>query len=203
MVKSGTEGIPQKMGDISSTVQSARLPREVVTGNTGLCIELSLMYASVLKAAGLQPVIFLIPGHAFPGIKTSAGYYAIEATGVGIQSQGGAMNPQQAFQRGMDELKTFFDGLQKGDYRNMIIDVNDLESMGVVPMVLGDDEFLRKKIDDIAATFSNGGGVATSNVASTNSNDTHSSTGRRSCGFSGSGFVCFCGVFCFFFLVVW
>src|SRR5581483_4249182 len=34
MVYGGTEGIPQKMGDISSTVQSARLPREVITGNT-------------------------------------------------------------------------------------------------------------------------------------------------------------------------
>src|SRR3569833_1352667 len=69
MVYSGTEGIPQKMGDISSTVQSARLPREVVTGKTRKKKKKTKKNASELKAAGLQPVIFLIPGHAFPGIK--------------------------------------------------------------------------------------------------------------------------------------
>ena len=163
MVYSGTEGVPQKMGDINSTVQSARLPREVITGNTGLCIELSLMYASVLKAAGLHPAIFLIPGHAFPGILASDGYYAIEATGIsgaGLSSVAKIQNPDEAFNSGEQELKTFFEGLQKGDTRNIIIDVNDLETRGVVPMELGDDEFLRKKVDDIAATFS-GGGVST------------------------------------------
>jgi len=160
MVYSGTEGVPTKMGDVNTTVQSARLPREVITGNTGLCIELSLMYASVLKAAGLHPVIFLIPGHAFPGILASDGYYAIEATGCGGQGLGGSLNPQQAFQRGEDELKTFLTTLNQGDTRNIIIDVNNLESAGVIPMELPDDDFLRKKVDDIAATFSGGGSTS-------------------------------------------
>ncbi len=160
MVYSGTEGVPTKMGDVTATVQSARLPREVITGNTGLCIELSLMYASVLKAAGLHPVIFLIPGHAFPGILASDGYYAIEATGCGGQGLGGSMNPQQAFAKGEDELKTFITGWQQGDTRNIIIDVNNLEAAGVVPMELSDDDFLRKKVDDIAATFSGGGSTS-------------------------------------------
>ena len=159
MVYSGTEGIPTKLGDITATVQSARLPREVITGNTGLCIELSLMYASVLKAAGLHPVIFLIPGHAFPGILASDGYYAIEATGIGGQGLGTGhiMGPEEAFNAGETELKTFITGWQQGDTRNIIIDVNNLEAAGVVPMELPDDDFLRKKVDEIAATFSGGG----------------------------------------------
>ncbi|MGZ3777655.1 MAG: hypothetical protein ACXVI9_08640 [Mucilaginibacter sp.] len=185
MVYSGTEGVPQKMGDINSTVQSARLPREVITGNTGLCIELSLMYASVLKAAGLHPAIFLIPGHAFPGILASDGYYAIEATGCGGQGLGGIMTAQQAFTKGEEELKTFFEGLQKGDTRNIIIDVNDLETKGVVPMELGDDEFLRKKVDDIAATFS-GGGVSTT-PATNNGGGNATRTVRRSSGGNRGG----------------
>lgn len=175
MVYSGTEGIPQKMGDVHSLVQSTRLPREVITGNTGLCIELSLLYASVLKAAGLHPIIFLIPGHAFPGILTSDGYYAIEATGCGGQGLGGSMNPLQAFSKGEEELKAFFEGLQKGDQRNIIIDVNGLEDRGVVPMELGDDEFLRKKVDDITASFSGGGTEAVANNNSNNRGDTRRS----------------------------
>ncbi len=168
MVYSGTEGVPTKLGDITATVQSARLPREVITGNTGLCIELSLMYASVLKAAGLHPVIFLIPGHAFPGILASDGYYyAIEATGCGGQGLGGSLTPLAAYQRGSEELKTFVTGLNQGDTRNIIIDVNNLEAAGVVPMELSDDDYLRKKVDDIAATFSGGGATSTPFTATT------------------------------------
>ncbi|MFI5162909.1 MAG: hypothetical protein ACHQHN_16630 [Sphingobacteriales bacterium] len=179
MVYSGTEGVPTKMGDVNTTVQSARLPREVITGNTGLCIELSLMYASVLKAAGLHPVIFLIPGHAFPGILASDGYYAIEATGCGGQGLGGSMTPQQAFAKGEDELKTFITGLNQGDTRNIVIDVNNLESAGVVPMELPDDDFLRKKVDDIAATFSGGGATSTPFPATTARNAPARTTERR------------------------
>ncbi len=161
MVYSGTEGIPQKLGDVSSTVQSARLPREVITGNTGLCIELSLMYASVLKAAGLHPVIFLIPGHAYPGILVNNLWYAIEATGVNGAGLGGRLSAQDAYALGMKNLQAFVQARQQGDTRYLVIDVNDLEAKGVVPMELSDDDFLRKKIDDIAATFS-GNGAATS-----------------------------------------
>ena len=61
MVYSGTKGIPQSTEDVQSIVQQVRLPREVITGNTGLCIELSCLYASVLSAAGVDPIIYLIP----------------------------------------------------------------------------------------------------------------------------------------------
>ncbi|HWD89708.1 MAG TPA: hypothetical protein VG367_16370 [Mucilaginibacter sp.] len=210
MVYSGTEGIPQKMGDVNSTVQSARLPREVITGNTGLCIELSLMYASVLKAAGLHPVIFLIPGHAFPGILASDGYYAIEATGIagqGLSNVTKIESPGEAFQDGMTKLKNFFDGLQKGDTRNIIIDVNDLESKGVIPMELEDDQFLRKKVDDIAAGFTGGGipaaTTATNNNGSSGGNNVRRSTGRRSSGSSGSNVASYNGSISFNYPASW
>ncbi|HTI58682.1 hypothetical protein [Mucilaginibacter sp.] len=200
MVYSGTEGIPQKMGDISSTVQSARLPREVVTGNTGLCIELSLLYASVLKAAGLHPVIFLIPGHAFPGVLVNNYYFAIEATGVGGQGLGGTMTPEQAFEKGSQELATFIDGYQKGDTRNIVIDINDLEAKGVIPMELSDDEFLRKKVDDIAATFGGGGTAHTTVVV--NNEHREGNSGHKTNN-SGSGMRSYSGQISFSYPAGW
>lgn len=170
MVYSGTEGIPQKLGDVTSTVQSARLPREVLTGNTGLCIELSLMYASVLKAAGLHAVIYLIPGHAYPGIVVNNQYYAIEATGVNGAGLGGVLSPDDALKLGMKNLQTFIQAAQEGDTRYMLIDINDLESKGVVPMELADDDYMRKKIDDIVASFANNTTTATAPVATNNNN---------------------------------
>jgi hypothetical protein len=156
MVYSGTEGIPQKMGDISSLVQSTRLPREVVTGNTGLCIELSLLYASILKSAGLHPIIFLIPGHAYPGILVNGQYYAIEATGIGGEGLGSRASPADALKAGMKELGEFIQNAQAGDNRYSFIDIDAMEAKGVVPMELKDDEFLRKKVDEIAGNFSGG-----------------------------------------------
>src|SRR5690606_5030266 len=53
MVYSGTSGAQQEIGDIISTQQKIRLPREVITGNTGLCIEMAFLYASVFASEGL------------------------------------------------------------------------------------------------------------------------------------------------------
>jgi len=88
MVYSGTSGVPQKYDDVFTSVQSIRWPREVVTGKTGLCIELSLLYASIMAGAGMDPIIYLLPGHAYPGFKMNGNYYAIEATGIGGEGLG-------------------------------------------------------------------------------------------------------------------
>src|SRR5690606_3607916 len=64
MVYSSTQAVPSSTGDIQTIVQRVRLPREVLRNNTGLCIELSFLYASVMRNAGMDPVVFYIPGHA-------------------------------------------------------------------------------------------------------------------------------------------
>ena len=150
MVYSGTKGVPAQLGDISSIIQSIRLPREVVTGNTGLCIELSTLYASVLSAAGLDPIIFLVPGHAYPGFRLNGQYYAIESTGVGGVGLGSIMTAEQAFETGMKQLNDFIQKALAGDPRYTIVDVHALNAEGIVSPELKDDTFLREKVDEIA-----------------------------------------------------
>ena len=163
MVYSGTSGVPAKVEDISSGVQSIRLPREVVTGKTGLCIELSILYASIMMNAGLDPIIYLIPGHAYPGFKMNGHYYAIEATGIGGEGMAtdknptGRMTTQQALEVGMKEIDEFIKGAQSGDDRYKIIDVRESIGKGAVAMELKDDQYLRQKIDEIAQSFEPGG----------------------------------------------
>ena len=156
MVYSGTKGLPQSLEDVSTNSQHNRLPREVITGNTGLCLELSLLYASVMSAAGIDPIIYLIPGHAYPGFRMQGQYYAIEATGIGGEGLGGINSVEKAFQTGQKELEEFIQKAQMGDPRYSIVDVHALNAMGVTPMALKDDEFLRKKVDEIAANFGAG-----------------------------------------------
>lgn len=156
MVYSETSAGETKFGDNTSSTEHIRLAREVVTGNTGLCIELALLHASVLKAAGNHAVIFLIPGHAYPGIKLGNSYYALEATGIGGEGLGGTMTAEQALQAGMKEANDFFTAIQKGSPGYYLLDLEELSNEGYKEMELKDDPFLRQKVDQLAQNFQAG-----------------------------------------------
>lgn len=164
MVYSGTKMIPENLTDVSKFSQSNRLPREVITGNTGLCLELSTLYASVLSNAGLDPIIFLVPGHAYPGFKMNGQYYAIEATGIGGEGLGGIQTVEKAFETGMKSLEKFFTMQQQGDPRYTMVDIHMANQDGATPMVLKDDTFLRTKVDEMVAAWSEGQKVAKTKV---------------------------------------
>jgi len=157
MVYSGTSGAQQEIGDIVSTQQKIRLPREVITGNTGLCIEMAFLYASVFASEGLDPVIFFVPGHAYPGVNVNGQYFAIEATAVGGAGLGYIATAEQALQAGMKELNEFMQKAQQGDPGYSLIDVKQLIGNGVHPMELTDDAFMRVKVDQLAQRLTVGG----------------------------------------------
>lgn len=174
MVYSGTKGVPSSLQDINQFSQHNRLPREVITGNTGLCLELSLLYASVLSNAGLEPIIFLIPGHAYPGFKLNGSYYAIEATGIGGEGLGSILSPEQALNKGMKELEEFIQKAQNGDPRYSIVDINAANQLGATPMYLPDDQFLRNKVNEITAKWTTSAKPANPVIQSSRSTNTSS-----------------------------
>ncbi|MBO9561717.1 MAG: hypothetical protein J7621_03050 [Niastella sp.] len=171
MVYSSTQAVPSSTGDVQTLVQRIRLPREVISNNTGLCIELSFLYASIMRNAGLDPVVFYIPGHAYPGFKLNGQYYAIEATSIGGAGLGGSKSADEALQIGMKELQEFFQRMQMGDDRYYMVDVTEGLSQGIIPMELKEDAFTRQKIDEVAANWENGGGVPANNVVYVPSNN--------------------------------
>jgi hypothetical protein len=70
----------------SGSSQRIRLPGEVLDQNAGNCIELTLLYASVVEALSMQAAIVIIPGHAYVGVRldnTNDSYYFIETTMIG------------------------------------------------------------------------------------------------------------------------
>ncbi|WP_299367729.1 hypothetical protein [Winogradskyella sp.] len=157
MVYSSTKGVPKSTDDVASLVQQVRLPREVITGNTGLCIELSTLYASVLSTAGIDPIIFFVPGHAYPGFRMNGQYYAIEATGINGEGLGGIASAEDAFKTGQKQLQEFMKFAQMGDPRYTFVDIHGVNALGVTSMDLKDNDFMRKKVDDIVASWSGGG----------------------------------------------
>lgn len=58
-------------GSLPELSQRIRLPRETLFLNTANCIDVSVAFASAMENIGLKPVIVIVPGHAFVGVKTA------------------------------------------------------------------------------------------------------------------------------------
>jgi hypothetical protein len=66
-------GVPTRIGDVQTTVQNVRLPRDVIISNEGLCIELAILWASVMEHLGCNATIVFVPGHAFTVVRYGQG----------------------------------------------------------------------------------------------------------------------------------
>ena len=150
LVYGGTLGLPEKINDHYTMVQHIRLPREVITGGAGLCVELSTLFCSIALSAGLQCGIFVTSQHAFPAIIAGGQIIPIEATGIGGEGIGGRMDFKKALNTGMKEMQLFSQG-----YPSQIgtpiafLNIGMLQGQGLRPPDLQDDFNLRKKIDEL------------------------------------------------------
>ena len=57
--------------------QLVRPPADILSNKVGTCLDLSLLYASCLEQAGLNPLVVLIEGHAFAGLWLTDEEYSI------------------------------------------------------------------------------------------------------------------------------
>ncbi len=66
--------------------QRVRLPRTSIKYKQANCIDISVLLASCYENIGLEPIIYLVPGHAFLGVVITPGenkVHFIDATNVG------------------------------------------------------------------------------------------------------------------------
>jgi hypothetical protein len=77
-----SEGVPSKLGDVATTVQTVRMPRDVIITNQGLCIELALLWASAMEYLGCDTDVIFIPGHAFVIVSAGQQTIPVECTAV-------------------------------------------------------------------------------------------------------------------------
>jgi hypothetical protein len=60
-------------GKFTSHAERVRLPRETLSLSSADCLDLSVAFASAMENLGLEPVIVLVPGHAFAGVRLAHG----------------------------------------------------------------------------------------------------------------------------------
>jgi hypothetical protein len=95
------------------SVQNVKYPRDVLRDRSGTCIDLAVLYASMLHATGLPAYLCIIPGHCFPVTRLpDGGLAAVEVTGVGGGGRLGvdAASFGDVFLYGMKELEKALQG---------------------------------------------------------------------------------------------
>ncbi|HUJ42373.1 MAG TPA: hypothetical protein VLW52_02080 [Opitutaceae bacterium] len=55
----------ETVDNVTTGVQTVRMPRDMIQNNEGLCIELSILWSSILEHLGLDSTMVFIPGHVF------------------------------------------------------------------------------------------------------------------------------------------
>jgi transglutaminase-like putative cysteine protease len=132
----GGMGFPEKVGDTITEVQTVRLPRDVIISNNGLCIELALLWASVLEHLGIHSYVILVPGHAFSVVDSKGQYFPIECTAITPKAVG-ADRPvtfEEANNMAKKELDRAIN--ETGDFK--AVDVQELQLAGIQPPELPD-----------------------------------------------------------------
>lgn len=137
----GDAGVPMNYDNISTMVQNVRLPRDVIINNQGLCIELTLLWCSILEHLGVRTAMILVPGHAFvvayspeQGMPISQGI-PIETTAITPRAVG--RSADVSFE---DAVKMASETLQRSqqDGRIIVLPVQEIQAMGFTPPELAD-----------------------------------------------------------------
>ncbi len=113
--------------------QRTRLPRESLRHKSANCIDGTVLMASLLEAASLQPALVLVPGHAFVAWETWEGsddWAYLETT----------MTASHDFEAAQQRAHTLFDRFSAEDLPSedgpllRVLKLNDLRAQGVWPM---------------------------------------------------------------------
>jgi hypothetical protein len=153
------EGVPVSIGDARTLVQTVRLPRDVITTNNGLCIELAILWASILDQLGCQTCIVMIPGHAFTVVVAGDKYYPVECTAITPKAVGATADVP--FEKAMEIA---LGNLQKQQYK-IFFPVQKFRGDGYASPELPDVEV--DKIKQMLASREREAADATKNVAQT------------------------------------
>ena len=110
--------------DVSERV---RLPRETLRRTSANCIDGAVVYAAVLENLGMDPVIVLVPGHAYVGVRESLGssnYLYIETSMTGRAT---FENSVLSASRGMSKVPA---------NKILRVDIAQARERGIYPMPL-------------------------------------------------------------------
>lgn len=127
-------------GNYPGETQRIRLPRETLTLNNANCIDVSVVFASAIENLGMQPVIEIVPGHAFVGVRLGPGSQHILYLDLTVLPEG---TFRSAIQRAHGWLT------KTPPNEVLTVDIGAARSLGIYPMPTSPDS------NQVAASFTN------------------------------------------------
>jgi hypothetical protein len=115
----------------SGQSQRIRLPGEVLDQSSGNCIELTLLYASVVEALGMQSALVIIPGHAYIAVDLDGrgkSAYFVETTMIG------AATIDESLQTGLGEWQKAQPHVNAGEADYAFVSVPKARKDGIIPI---------------------------------------------------------------------
>jgi Skp family chaperone for outer membrane proteins len=121
--------------------QRVRLPKESINQRAANCIDGAVLLASLFENVGLEPLIILVPGHAFVGVRLAAGAKEtlfIETTLLGREVSESILTGETTFNAAVrianeEYMKAANEAPYKSDAL-YIIDVKKAREMGIYPL---------------------------------------------------------------------
>lgn len=123
--KSGMNYVNAHISFAPGRSQRVKRPCDTIKLKGGNCIDGSVLFASCFEAIGLEPIIVIVPGHAFVGVKSwsdSDRYFFIETTMVG------SFNFNQSFLKAANEYEQYSPSDRK------VINVKKAREEGIKPL---------------------------------------------------------------------
>jgi hypothetical protein len=135
-----------KVSYVSSTMsfgkigftQRVRLPKESILQKSANCIDGAVLFASLFENIGLQPLIVLVPSHAFVGVRLapdSSESLFIETTMVGRNMMESIFTLTTTFDAAVKKGNEEFNNYMKNNPRELrIIDIKEARKKGIYPL---------------------------------------------------------------------
>jgi hypothetical protein len=112
-------------GDLADEAQRIRAPRETLTLSSANCIDVSVAFASAMENLGLAPVILIVPGHAFTGVRLASGSANVLYLDLTVL-------PRGSFEQAVARAQTW---LKKTPTKEVLtVDVAAARALGIYPM---------------------------------------------------------------------
>ncbi len=118
--------------------QRVRLPEESIVDGSANCIDGAVLFASLFENIGLEPVIVLIPHHAFVGVhtsKNSSETLFIETTIVGRRTLNSIFTLESTFNAAVREGAAEYNKALQSDPSSVhVIDIKKARESGIYPL---------------------------------------------------------------------
>lgn len=120
-------------GNYPDETQRIRLPRETLQLSNANCIDVSVAFASAMENLGMQPVVVIVPGHAFTGVRLGPNSQKILYLDLTVL-------PQGTFAAAIVRAQAWLKKTPQSEV--LTVDIGAARSLGVYPMPVDEKQAL-------------------------------------------------------------